>query len=380
MAIQGALRELGIHDVFQLLDLSRKTGRLRVTSALRDNEGTVLFRDGRVVSATIRSNPHPLGAVLLRAGRITEQELQQARAAQQASETPRRLGEVLVELGIMSVRDMERFIRRQIETVIFELLSWQEGFFSFIETPIEPEGTEGLTSIPTECLLMEGARRLDEWTQIQQRVPHLGVIPALAEVGPAQPAPVLELLPNEWEVLAIIDGERDVRTLAATLGRSEFDVAKIVFGLLTTGVISLITTDDEATPSGAGDVAAALAEAREALATERITEALTAAASAVTAAPGNADARTLLARALFRSGREAEGEEELRLALEADALNIGALMEAARVAARRGQLGKAIRHWQQVVDASPDTPVAEQARHAAAHASRLVAVLEGADA
>jgi hypothetical protein len=380
MPIQGALRELGIHDVFQLLDLSRKTGRLRVTSALRDNEGTVLFRDGRVVSATIRSNPHPLGAVLMRAGRITEQELEQARAAQQASDTPRLLGEVLVELGIMSQRDLERFIRRQVETVIFELLSWQEGFFSFVETAIDTSKTEGLTSIPTECLLMEGARRLDEWTQIQQRVPHLGVVPVLAEVSADQPAPVLELLPNEWEVLAIIDGARDVRTLAATLGRSEFDVAKIVFGLLTTGVISLFDSGEDIAPPGPRDVAAALAEANDALAADQIDAALTAAASAVAAAPGNADARTVLARALYRSGRDAEGDEELRLALEADALNTSALMEAARAAARRGRLAKAIQYWEQIVAACPDSPVADQARHAAAHASRLVAVLEGADA
>ena len=47
MAIEGPLRELGIHDVFQLLDLSRKTGRLRVTSLLRDNEGTVYFDSGQ---------------------------------------------------------------------------------------------------------------------------------------------------------------------------------------------------------------------------------------------------------------------------------------------------------------------------------------------
>ena len=35
MAIEGPLRELGIHDVFQLLDLSRKTGMLCVSSKLR---------------------------------------------------------------------------------------------------------------------------------------------------------------------------------------------------------------------------------------------------------------------------------------------------------------------------------------------------------
>ena len=62
MAIEGPLRELGIHDVFQLLDLSRKTGALRVTSELRHNEGTIYFDNGVIVSAEIRSNPHPLGS------------------------------------------------------------------------------------------------------------------------------------------------------------------------------------------------------------------------------------------------------------------------------------------------------------------------------
>ena len=64
MAIEGPLRELGIHDVFQLLDLSRKTGTLTITSSLRDNQGTVYFESGAVVYAAIRSNPHPLGELL----------------------------------------------------------------------------------------------------------------------------------------------------------------------------------------------------------------------------------------------------------------------------------------------------------------------------
>src|SRR6266516_7327147 len=83
MAIEGPLRELGIHDVFQLLDLSRKTGALRVTSELRHNEGTIYFDNGVVVSAEIRSNPHPLGALLLRTGKITEADFERARDMQQ---------------------------------------------------------------------------------------------------------------------------------------------------------------------------------------------------------------------------------------------------------------------------------------------------------
>src|SRR2546426_7855454 len=79
MAIEGPLRELGIHDVFQLLDLSRKTGVLRVTSELRHNAGTILFEGGAIIFAEIRSNPHRLGALLLRTGKITEADLERAR-------------------------------------------------------------------------------------------------------------------------------------------------------------------------------------------------------------------------------------------------------------------------------------------------------------
>ena len=71
MAIEGPLRELGIHDVFQLLDLSRKTGVLRVSSELREDEGLVVFDGGRVVQATIRSKTMPTELALLQAGRVT---------------------------------------------------------------------------------------------------------------------------------------------------------------------------------------------------------------------------------------------------------------------------------------------------------------------
>ena len=71
MPIEGPLRELGIHDVFQLLDLSRKTGMLRVTSQLRDDEGVVYFDRGRVVHASIRSKPWTVDA-----SAMTQRELE----------------------------------------------------------------------------------------------------------------------------------------------------------------------------------------------------------------------------------------------------------------------------------------------------------------
>ncbi len=114
MAIEGPLKELGIHDVFQLLDLSRKTGVLTVTSTLRHNKGTVYFDNGAVVYAAIQSNPHPLGELLLRAGKITEADLHRARDMQQQGDK-RRLGEILIDIGAASQRELERQVSFQVE-------------------------------------------------------------------------------------------------------------------------------------------------------------------------------------------------------------------------------------------------------------------------
>src|SRR5436853_4343085 len=135
MAIQGPLRELGIHDVFQLLDLSRKTGVLRVTSQIRDNEGVVYFDSGLVVHAGIRSKPGAVSPVGL------------------------------------TTRELERQLRLQIESTVFELMSWQEGYFSFEECSSDTFPAGPRVAVATESLLMEGARRIDEWSRIAQTVP-----------------------------------------------------------------------------------------------------------------------------------------------------------------------------------------------------------------
>src|SRR2546425_9623188 len=238
MAIEGPLRELGIHDVFQLLDLSRKTGVLRVTSELRDNAGTIYFEDGAIVYAEIRSNPHPLGSLLLRTGRVSDVDLERARDMQVRGGDQRRIGEILVELGAVTPRELQRQVRFQIEEVVFEVMGWREGYFSFTEGPLTQVPAESAGRIPPEGLLTGGARRIDEWTRIEKRLPHLGVVPAFA---PAQAGSEgdLDLLPPGWGALALIDGQRDVRAVAAALGRSDFDVAKTLFGLESAGLVVL---------------------------------------------------------------------------------------------------------------------------------------------
>ncbi len=379
MAIEGPLRELGIHDVFQLLDLSRKTGTLTVSSTLRDNQGTVFFARGAVVFASIRSNPHPLGEVLLRAGKINDGDLLRARDMQRARGDTRRLGELLVAMGAISRRELERQVRLQVEEVVFELTSWQEGYFRFEERDVDDAPAEANIRISTESLLMEGARRIDEWSRIEGKVPGLEAVPSLAASGDEQ-AGMLDLLPNEWEVLAAIDGTRDLRTISGSLGRSEFDVARIAYGLVTTGVIELVMPA-LATPGRSALQAAAaphIQAAHAALSARDLELAHKEASRAVAMDPERAEARLIVARVLRLSGKHAEAMAELRRALQFDAVNAEAHLEMGYAAAACGEFTEAIASWERYLRLRPAGLVAQRVNAALETANRMRFLLEEA--
>jgi hypothetical protein len=379
MAIEGPLKELGLHDVFQLLDLSRKTGVLRVTSPLRRNQGTVYFDQGAVVAAEIRSNPHPLGELLLRSGKITESELARARASQEAGDT-RRLGEILVELGAVTSRELDRLIRLQIEEVVFEVIGWREGYFSFVEGPLGGVRPETGIRIPTEALLMEGARRIDEWSRIERQVPHLGVVPSLA-TGAGEREAVLDLRPPEWEVLALIEGTRDLREMAAALGRSEFDVAKTVFGLYSSGVVTLHDPRrvevDVGRPQRIEDTLAELGRLLEAgdVETARLE------AEALAAGYPN-DPRTHLAAAQVQlaAGRAREAEAAARRALGLDPALGDAHRFLGDALLAQGHFGDAAAWWERWLalprDAAEDVRLREHVTKAVAAARTLQSYLK----
>ena len=256
MAIEGRLRELGIHDVFQLLDLSRKTGVLRVSSDLRDDEGVLYFDRGRVTQATIRSKSMPVEIALRQAGRISDDDLELARSQTLGDNGRADIADALVRSGAISQRELERHYRLQLESAVFELMSWNEGFFSFEEVPADQMPHDSRISVSTESLLMEGARRIDEWSRIADVIPDLTVILDLAPFDGEQEGAALDLLPHEWQVLTMIDGERDLRGIAAALGRDEFEIAKIAYGLTTTGIVTARKPSGRGTPGRMSPVAA----------------------------------------------------------------------------------------------------------------------------
>lgn len=375
MAIEGPLRELGIHDVFQLLDLSRKTGALRVTSELRDDEGFVLFDGGRVIHASIKSNPTSIERILRQSGKLGDNELELA--AKVVDDPTVGLGDRLVMARVITQRELERQLRQAIENVIFELMSWREGFFSFEERQVSDVPLDTRIRVSTESLLMEGARRIDEWSRIADRVPSLGIVPSFAPLEDDR-ASVLDLLPNEWEVLMMIDGERDLREIAAALGAGEFDVAKIVYGLLSTGIAQVHATDRQSqrTLERIDDARPAMAQAREALDAGRFEEAIVAARTAAEHEGESTQVRLLVAKALGRMGRRHEAVDELRRAVQADPLTPDVHLNLGFAAVNVGDFANARASWEHFLRLSPGSQDASRIQAALEILNRLLHVLE----
>jgi len=268
MALEGPLKEFHIQDVFQLLDLGRKTGILRVTSELRQTAASVSFDRGGVVAATLGKNPQRFGARLVRLGKISAKDLDRALALQEKGDA-RKLGDILVSLGALSRRELDRQLKAQIEETLLDLLSWTEGHFRFEEGAPSESLVDAPNRVQTEGLLMESARRQDEWSRIEDKVPHLRVVPKLPPPDSSSNGK-LDLAPFEWEVLAAVDGERDLHTLADSLGRSEFDVARTIYTLAAAGVVVLDTGSTATAEQGIS-----LAPVRQALARGEFEQAAT---------------------------------------------------------------------------------------------------------
>ncbi|MBC7266987.1 MAG: DUF4388 domain-containing protein [Coriobacteriia bacterium] len=282
MALRGNLRDFSLPDVFQLVQLSKKTGVLRIKRS--DAEGSIWFRDGEVFFAQSDWNREPLGQRLVNAGRITPSAL--AKAIEIRSQEPaggRRLGQILVDEGYITQPVLEAFVQEQIQDTIFDLMRWDEGEFNFEILPEVVDEDIGL-SVSVENIVMEGSRRIEEWNRIKKKVPSMEMVFKMA-TAPGEGTFEISLKPTEWNLLLLTDGTRSVAELARDLGKTDFEVARVIYGLFSAGLLE-VASDDEVER-----LRAERAE-REARRAERAAEAARLQAETATAAPAPAAPET----------------------------------------------------------------------------------------
>ena len=162
MAIRGSLREASLPDVLQLLAMGKKTGCLSVTH--RQQFGTIHFDRGRIAHAAIVNRRDRLGDILVKHGLVSPTALEKA-IADQATQPQRRIGDLLVDAGQIKREQLHEYLRHQIEEAVYLLFTWSQGTFTF-EPDVQPDPQDVTASISPESLLLEGARRVDEWLSL----------------------------------------------------------------------------------------------------------------------------------------------------------------------------------------------------------------------
>lgn len=338
MAIEGPVRELALSDLLQLLFLSRRTGSLIVRDEPSNREVVLELNAGALTGATTTSTETKLGRLLVGSGRATEGQIEVA-LGEQRSSPGSRLGEILVGMGAVREAVIRRHLQLQVEEAVFDLLRWTEGQLRFEErSPRQVGGIE--IRLPTDMILMDAVRRLDEWAEVTANAPGPDPLPRLAGGGTAAGAP-LSLQPLEWEVLAKVDGVNTLQRIARGLGRPELEVARAIYGLASAGIIEI---GSRPTPSSNGKrpgQSKQIEAVETALREGDLEHAARGVAALLTARPEDATVHLLDGRIAERTGDPARAIRAFEEAIDRDPLQPAGYFHLARVLARAGDFRRA---------------------------------------
>jgi hypothetical protein len=118
------------------------------------------------------------------------------------------------------------------EEAVYALAIWSSGDFQF-----SPNEETDLVTIQRSntSLLMEAARRLDEWKVLSRKIPGVDWVPALLPRDAGEP---VTLSPPEWNLVIRIDGKQTVEELARAADSNSFDTAKVLYGLVTANLVA----------------------------------------------------------------------------------------------------------------------------------------------
>jgi|GEM_PF-1597174 len=231
--VDAAKRNMNIMDVssiVQTLSAQKRTGTLRVVGP--DNERYIYFNRGNVELVLAEHRKFFLGEALIKYGKLTKEQLDEALKIQKT--TNKELGKLLVELGYLSENDIREAIVFQITEEICDIFTWQKVECEFMENKMLPEMEKVLTTgvrvaVNPESLIMEAARRIDEWEIIKK------IVPSTKDVFQATPASFHYFREEGWDperdVLSLIDGVRDVAEIVQKAQMPKFEALKILYKL-----------------------------------------------------------------------------------------------------------------------------------------------------
>lgn len=230
MAFQGDLSNINLAGVFQNLMHNAQSGTLTLTprpgSSLSSDEDEpaerfLYFRDGRVrMYSAGRGSVTPLGSQLVAQGKLREKDLASAEKKRGKS---RSLTSALHKMGVEKA-DITAAVRRYILEEVYDLFTWKSGDFRFDEgEPLKGVFDEEVAAadltIPVNEVILEAARRMDEWDRIYKYIASPREVYVLRRERVADIQSIKS--PGQRVVAGLLDGRQDVAAIVQTsrLGR-----------------------------------------------------------------------------------------------------------------------------------------------------------------
>lgn len=204
---RGDLRQTALPEMLAILDQSRMTGTLEAVHG--EVTKRIQLENGYVVFASSTDLADSLGGYLRRIGRLSEAEFHSA--MQKRGSGGRRLGEVLIEQGVLSPGQVFQAIREHVEGIVWSLFAWEDGTVTFRVGSFDVADIVRI-QIPLRQVIVQGVKRA---ANAKSLVGRMGGRDALFE-----PSYRLEDLievaldADEYRLLALVDGRRTLYELA----------------------------------------------------------------------------------------------------------------------------------------------------------------------
>ena len=227
-SVAGKLGDVTVTDLLSFYNMFRKNGSILFT--LKSGNKELFFEDGEVVYAQSSFVSENLPEVLYDLGKINQTTLKKIH---EVGGTNVSVGKVLVEKAVITTKDLWLASRQQVESIVFNLFSFQEGGFCFLPSKIDQEKVVRL-SMNTQNLIMEGLRRVDERALYMRDIRSLESVPVLSD----QRGQKLD----EHEALLvdlIREGRVNVKEILRRSGLGEFEALRTLYQLLRKKVVNL---------------------------------------------------------------------------------------------------------------------------------------------
>lgn len=232
MALIGAIEEIGITDILQLLALSLKTGILTVRNERNEEVGVVFFKDGRVAYGLVSSEK--LEDRLVHEGRASKDQISKVKSTMKEGEL---FEDALLRSKLLDVLDMRKYLRKSAEEAIYVLCGQKKGIFQFQrrDLPINPDLS---LYLKTDFLIIESSRRIDEWSRIREKLPSSD---SVLELSPKHKNWKEKTLKStESSFLSLIDQGKSLREIYKVLGEG-FSTLMALHNLLEMKILQVVS-------------------------------------------------------------------------------------------------------------------------------------------